>query len=67
MLAVSRLDYRILENKYVVYGILVATAVLLLLVFGFPAINGAKRWIPLAIFHFKQAIEIAKVAYGLSF
>ena len=45
MVAVSRLDYHILENKYVVYGLLAATVILLLTVLGFPAINGAKRWI----------------------
>src|SRR5437899_633741 len=48
MLVMSRVDYRLLDNKYVVYGLLALTAVLLLTVFGFPAINGAKRWIRLA-------------------
>jgi cell division protein FtsW len=61
MLAMSRLDYRLLENKYVVYGLLAATAVLLLAVFGFPAINGAKRWIRLGGFSV-QPSEIAKIA-----
>src|SRR5437773_2105433 len=60
MVAVSRLDYHILENKYVVYGLLAATAILLLTVLGFPAINGAKRWIRIGGFSF-QPSEIAKV------
>jgi cell division protein FtsW len=61
MLLVSRVDYKALENKYVVYGVFAATAILLLVVFGFPAINGAKRWIRLGGFSF-QPSEIAKVA-----
>lgn len=61
MLLVSRFDYRRLENKYVVYGLLAFTAVLLLAVFGFPAINGAKRWIRLGGFSI-QPSEFAKIA-----
>src|SRR5215813_6406097 len=61
MLAVSRLDYRLLNNAYVVYGLLGITAVLLIVVLGFPAINGAKRWIRFGGFSF-QPSEIAKVA-----
>jgi len=61
MLAMSRFDYRRLDNKYVVYGLLGATAILLLAVFGFPAINGAKRWIRFAGFSI-QPSELAKIA-----
>jgi cell division protein FtsW len=61
MLAVSRLDYRLLNNTYVVYGLLIFTAILLVVVLGFPAINGARRWIRFAGFSF-QPSEIAKVA-----
>jgi cell division protein FtsW len=61
MLLVSRFDYRLLQNKYVVYGLLATTAILLVAVLGFPAINGAKRWIRFGGFSF-QPSEIAKVA-----
>jgi cell division protein FtsW len=61
MLAMSRFDYRLLDNKYVVYGLLALTSILLLAVFGFPAINGAKRWIRLGGFSI-QPSEIAKIA-----
>src|SRR5690348_773650 len=61
MLAVSRFDYGLLNNRYVVYGLLALTAVLLVVVLGFPAINGARRWIRFAGFSF-QPSELAKVA-----
>jgi cell division protein FtsW len=61
MFAASRVDYRIYQNKTVVYGILIVTAVLLLSVFGFGSINGAQRWIRLPGISF-QPSEIAKIA-----
>ena len=61
MFAVSKIDYRRYQDKNVVYGILIVTAVLLLAVFGFPSINGAKRWIRFPGFSF-QPSEIAKIA-----
>ena len=61
MFAISKIDYRLYQEKTVVYGILILTAILLLAVFGFPSINGARRWIrfPGASF---QPSEIAKIA-----
>ncbi len=61
MFVTSRINYHRYENKTVAYGILAITALLLLAVFGFPPINGARRWIrfPGASF---QPSEIAKIA-----
>ncbi|MEJ7624448.1 MAG: putative lipid II flippase FtsW [Pyrinomonadaceae bacterium] len=61
MLVVSRIDYHIFQKPWVVYGIVGITAILLLSVFNFPAINGAKRWIRFSGFSF-QPSELAKIA-----
>ncbi len=61
MYALSRVDYKFYENKAVAYGAIAVTAVLLLAVFGFPSINGARRWIRFAGVSF-QPSEIAKIA-----
>ena len=61
MFVVSRIDYHIFQKAWVVYGILAATAILLLAVFGFPEINGARRWIRFSGVSF-QPSELAKVA-----
>ena len=57
----SRIDYKLYQNKAVVIAILGITALLLITVFGFPAINGAKRWIRLPGMSF-QPSEAAKIA-----
>lgn len=61
MYVTSKIPYRWYQNKNLVYGFLIITAVLLVAVFGFPAINGARRWIRLGGFSF-QPSEIAKIA-----
>lgn len=61
MYAASRVDYRIYQNKTIVFGILAVTVLLLLAVFGFPAINGARRWIRFSGVSF-QPSELAKIA-----
>ncbi|HRI04405.1 MAG TPA: putative lipid II flippase FtsW [Pyrinomonadaceae bacterium] len=61
MYVVSRIDYHFFEKSWVVYGGLALTCILLLAVFGFPEINGARRWIRFAGFSF-QPSELAKLA-----
>jgi len=61
MYVTSRIDYRLYQNKTFVYGILILTVVLLISVFGFGTINGAKRWIRFPGVSF-QPSEIAKIA-----
>ena len=59
MYAASRIDYRFWQNWFVVYAVLIITILLLASVFGFPPINGARRWIRFPGFSF-QPSEIAK-------
>ncbi len=66
MFVTSKIDYRLYQNKTIVYGLLAVTAVLLLAVFGFPAINGARRWIRVPAFSF-QPSELAKIALPIFF
>ena len=61
MFIVSRIDYHIYQNAWVVYGVIAVTALLLLAVFGFPEINGARRWIRVSGFSF-QPSELAKIS-----
>lgn len=60
MYVVSRLDYHIFEQPWVVYGLIAITVVLLLAVFAFPPINGARRWIRFGGFSF-QPSELTKI------
>lgn len=61
MYIVSRIDYHIFQKPWIVYGVVGITVVLLLAVFAFPPINGARRWIRFAGVSF-QPSELAKVA-----
>lgn len=61
MYAVSRIDYRRYQKPYIVYGLIAVTVVLLLAVFAFPPINGARRWIRFAGFSL-QPSELTKIA-----
>jgi cell division protein FtsW len=59
-----RFDYGRLRNEKIAYGLLALTAVLLVAVFAFPPINGARRWIRLAGFSL-QPSEISKLALAI--
>jgi len=61
MYAASKIHYKWYQHKYVVYGILAVTVILLLSVFAFPEINGARRWIRFSGMSF-QPSEFAKLA-----
>lgn len=61
MFIVSKIDYRIYQKPWVVISICGVTVVMLLAVFGFPPINGARRWIRVGGFSF-QPSELAKIA-----
>ncbi|HEV2860249.1 MAG TPA: putative lipid II flippase FtsW [Pyrinomonadaceae bacterium] len=64
MLAGMRLDYTVLRGGRVAYGLLGVTLVLLVAVFAFPPINGARRWIRFAGFSL-QPSEVAKLALSV--
>jgi cell division protein FtsW len=59
-----RFDYGLLRNAKLSYALLGLTAVLLVAVFAFPPINGARRWIRLAGFSL-QPSEISKLALAI--
>jgi cell division protein FtsW len=59
-----RFDYGRLRNERIAYGLLALTVVLLLAVFAFPPINGARRWIRFAGFSI-QPSEISKLALAI--
>ncbi|MEO7672710.1 MAG: putative lipid II flippase FtsW [Pyrinomonadaceae bacterium] len=64
MFVVSKIDYRRYQNEWFVYVILAITAVMLIAVFAFPPINGARRWIRIGGFSV-QPSELAKIALPL--
>ena len=64
MWAGMRFDYGRLRNGKVAWGLLVLTLALLVVVFAFPPINGARRWIRFAGFSL-QPSEISKLALAI--
>jgi cell division protein FtsW len=64
MFAAMRFDYQLLNRRWIIYGLLLITVLLLVAVFGFSPINGARRWIKLKGFSI-QPSEIAKLSLAL--
>ena len=61
MLAAMQFDYVRLKDRRIVYGLLLITTLMLLAVFAFPAINGARRWIKFSKFSI-QPSELSKLS-----
>jgi cell division protein FtsW len=61
MLAAMQFDYVRLKDRRLVYGLLLLTTLMLLAVFAFPSINGARRWIKFSKFSI-QPSELAKLS-----
>jgi cell division protein FtsW len=64
MLVISQIHHRWLEKEWVVIAALTITILMLLAVFAFPPVNGARRWIKLAGLTF-QPSEVAKLTLSL--
>ncbi|HEX3559432.1 MAG TPA: putative lipid II flippase FtsW [Pyrinomonadaceae bacterium] len=64
MLAGMRFDYGRLRSPFITYGLLALSVLLLVGVFAFSPVNGARRWIRLAGFSM-QPSEIAKLALAI--
>lgn len=64
MFMAMRVDYQRLNRRWIVYGLFLVTTLLLVAVFVFPPINGARRWIKFAGFSV-QPSEIAKLSLAL--
>jgi cell division protein FtsW len=60
MLAAMQFDYNRLRDRRIVYGLLLVTVVLLLAVFAFSPVNGARRWIKFSGFSI-QPSEVSKL------
>jgi len=61
MWVAMQIDYRLYNRGWIVFGSLGVVVALLVVVFAFPAVNGAHRWIRYGGFQF-QPSEIAKLA-----
>jgi len=64
MFVAMNFDYQKLNRRWIVYGLLLITVLLLVAVFGFRPINGARRWIRFSSFSL-QPSEIAKLALAI--
>jgi cell division protein FtsW len=61
MFMAMRFDYQRLNRRWIIYGFLLMTVLLLCAVFAFSPVNGARRWIKLRGFS-AQPSEIAKLS-----
>lgn len=61
MLVAMQFDYQRLRHRWIIYGLLSVTILMLMAVFAFPRINGAHRWIKFAGFSI-QPSEVSKLA-----
>ena len=64
MLVAMQVDYHRLRDWRIVYGLLLITAFMLVAVFGFSPINGARRWIKFHGFSI-QPSEMSKLALAI--
>jgi cell division protein FtsW len=64
MLVAMQFDYNRLRDRRIVYGLLLLTVFLLLAVFAFSPVNGARRWIKFRGFSV-QPSEISKLALSI--
>jgi cell division protein FtsW len=64
MLIAMQFDYNRLRDRRIVYGLLMLTASLLIVVFAFSPVNGARRWIKFSGFSV-QPSEISKLALAI--
>ena len=64
MFFAMRFDYQQLNRAWIVYGLLLVTIFLLVVVFAFPAVNGARRWIKFSGFS-AQPSEVAKLSLAM--
>ena len=64
MIAAMQFDYNRLRDRRIVYGLLLLTVFMLLAVFAFPPIHGARRWIKFSGFSV-QPSEVSKLALAI--
>ncbi|MCA1631323.1 MAG: putative lipid II flippase FtsW [Acidobacteria bacterium] len=65
MLVAAQADYRVLSRRFIVIGLLITTVIMLVAVFGFPPVNGARRWIRLPGGFTFQPSEFSKIVLAI--
>jgi cell division protein FtsW len=64
MFTAMQFDYNRLRDPRIVYGLLLLTVLLLLAVFAFSPVNGARRWIKFSVFSI-QPSELSKLVLAI--